>query len=84
MNTGKTPQLTPEFVLLAIVVYIWTIFWKAIALWRASHANQRNWFIALVILSIINLVGIPELIFLFKFCKNKLTISEIKSWLPKK
>lgn len=61
---------------------LWTLFWKGVALWRASRSGQRNWFIAfLAVMTFINTVGILELIYLFKFSKNPLTFSEIKNWL---
>lgn len=60
---------------------IWTLFWKGIALWKASKSGQRNWFIAfLAVMTFVNTVGILELIYLFKFSKNPLSISEIRSW----
>ncbi|OGH10401.1 MAG: hypothetical protein A2857_05260 [Candidatus Levybacteria bacterium RIFCSPHIGHO2_01_FULL_36_15] len=78
------PQINPFIVIFVILVYAWTILWKSVALWKAANNKQRNWFVVLVILSTINLAGIPELIYLFKFSKKKLTFEEIKSWLPKK
>lgn len=63
------------------VVLIWSMFWKGIALWRASQEKQRNWFIVLLI---VNTVGILELVYLFKFAKNKLTFVQMKSWIPSK
>lgn len=60
------------------VVFAWSIFWKGTALWRASEEDQRNWFIALLL---INTVGILDLVYLFYFSKKKLTINELKSWL---
>ncbi|RJQ37728.1 hypothetical protein C4559_03265 [Candidatus Microgenomates bacterium] len=70
-------------ILLAIFLYAWTVFWKGVALWRSAQSKQKTWFIALLIITPINLLGIPELIFLFAFAKNKLTLEEIKSWFSK-
>lgn len=58
-------------------LYIWSLFWKGIALWRAAHYKQRNWFVVLLVL---NTIGILEIIYLLRFSKKKLTIDEIKSW----
>ena len=74
------PQLpVPEYVL--IVLYIWSLAAKGLALWRTSNLKQRNWFIAILVL---NTVGIVELVYLFKFATKPLTIKEIRSWLPGK
>jgi hypothetical protein len=54
--------------LLLLLILAWSIFWKGLALWRAAKDNQRNWFIALLI---INTVGILEIIYLLQFAKDK-------------
>jgi len=72
-----SPDLAvPPFIL--IVLYIWSLIAKGIALWRASKAEQRNWFVALLVL---NTLGVVELIYLFKFAKKPLTIKEIRTWV---
>ncbi len=64
---------------LLIIIYIWSLITKGIAMWRAAHLKQRNWFIAILVL---NTLGTLEIVYLFRFAKNKLTLAEIKSWLP--
>ena len=59
------------------VLFVWSLFWKGIALWRASQLKQRNWFVVLVVL---NTVGILEIIYLFRYAKKRLTFSEMKTW----
>ena len=58
----------PKLQLIFIVVSIWSLIWKGIALWRSAKNNQRNWFIALLL---INSFGILEIIYLFYFNKPK-------------
>ena len=72
------PALNP-FGILAIL--IWSMFWKALALWRASKGNQRYWFVAILLL---NTFGIIEIIYLLKFAKDKLTLEDLKktNFLP--
>lgn len=65
-----------------LALLIWTIFWKAIASWRAAKSNQKNWFIVFFVP--INTAGLIELIYLFKFAKKPLTLDEIRSWVQKK
>lgn len=56
---------------------------RAIAMWRAVKGEQKKWFGAFFILTLlpVNTVGIVELIYLFRFAKTRLTINEVKSWL---
>ena len=66
---------------LLLALYVWSLIVKGVAMWRAAHLKQRNWFIAILVL---NTLGIVELVYLFKFAAKRLTIAEIKSWLPGK
>ncbi len=73
----------PDPLSLALIILISAIQLsiKGFALWRAAGSKQRNWFLVLFVLLPINEFGIVEIIFLFKFAKKKLTISEIQSWM---
>ncbi len=51
-----------------MLLAIWSMIWKGFALWRAARNNQKNWFIAMVI---INTFGILEIVYLFFFSKPK-------------
>lgn len=66
-----------EQTILLYLLSLWSIVWKGLALWRASKNSQRNWFIVLLVL---NTVGILDIIYLFRFAKNRMTIGEIKAW----
>ena len=74
-----TPDLPfPNFVV--VLIFLWSLKAKGVALWRAANLKQRNWFVAILV---INTVGIAELIYLFKFSKKPLTMKEIRSWFSK-
>ncbi len=60
---------------LLYVLFFWSLLWKGLALWNAAKNNQRNWFIAILIL---NTVGIIEILYLFVFAKKKLQLGKIK------
>lgn len=45
-----------------IVLAVWDITWRGLALWRASQLKNRNWFIALLV---INSVGILPIFYLY-------------------
>ena len=58
----------PSYRLLFIALFIWSLIWKGIALWKSAKNNQRNWFIVLLVL---NTLGILEIIYIFHFSKPK-------------
>jgi hypothetical protein len=49
-----------------IIISLWSLFWKGLALWRAGRNNQKYWFVALLVL---NTIGILEMIYLFWLSK---------------
>lgn len=57
---------------IGIFIIIWETIWKGLALWKAGRNNQRNWFIALLI---INTIGILPIIYL-KFFQKKLKVNK--------
>lgn len=71
---GIIPQVPPFAVFL---IFLWSLLWKGIALWKAAKLGQRNWFIVILI---VNTVGILELVYLFGFAKKKMKIEELKFW----
>jgi len=74
---NNIPQISPIGLYL---VFIWSILWKGLALWRSAQNNQKQWFIAILIL---NTVGILEIVYLFGFSKKKMRIGELKFWEKK-
>lgn len=75
---NSIPQVPP---VMFYVVFLWSLLWKGLALWRAAKNDQRNWFIVILV---VNTVGILEIAYLFFFAKNKLKISDLKIWESKK
>ncbi len=51
-----------------IVVMLWSLAWKGIALWKAGRLGQKTWF---VILLVVNTVGILEIIYIFAVARKK-------------
>ena len=49
-----------------IVVLVWSLFWKGLALWHSGRRGQPYWFL---ILLVVNTVGILEIIYLFAVLK---------------
>ncbi len=65
-----------------IFIIVWSIVWKAIALWQAARNNHKLWFIALIL---INTLGILEIIYILFISKslNRPTGSFIADTKPK-
>lgn len=61
-------------------IYVWSIIWKGLALWKAAGLAQRNWFVGLLVL---NTLGILEIAYLFFFAKKKMTLSDLVFWQTK-
>ncbi len=53
---------------LLLVLALWSLFWKGLALWKSAKNNQKYWFVALLIISG---AGILEIIYLAFFQKKK-------------
>ncbi|HKL44573.1 MAG TPA: DUF5652 family protein [Candidatus Absconditabacterales bacterium] len=57
-----------DVIFLLLIVIIWEMVWKGVALWHAGKRKQMTWFIFLFIF---NTVGILPIIYLILNRKNK-------------
>lgn len=58
------------FLTLIIILAVWSLIWKGIALWKAARNEATAWF---VVMLIINTVGILEILYIYIFsscCKD--------------
>jgi hypothetical protein len=51
-----------------LVILIWTLPWKGIALWKAVKNGHKKWF---VILLILNTLALLDITYIFYFAKKK-------------
>ena len=51
-----------------LLAALWTLPWKAVALWKAARRGERGWFIALLL---INTIGLFEIFYIFVITKRK-------------
>jgi len=58
-----------------MVLLIWSLTWKALALWKSARKNQKLWFIAILL---INTLGFLEILYLFLFSQIKLGKASVK------
>ena len=56
----------PAGILVLIIVALWSLFWKGLALWHAGRRGEAGWFVAILL---INTLGILEIIYLFGCAK---------------
>ena len=66
MNTS-TPEWVTASIPIFVVLGIWSMIWKAIALYKAGGRKDLAWF---VVLFIVNTLGILEIFYIFYFSKR--------------
>jgi hypothetical protein len=54
---------------LFVVLILWDIIWKVIALWKAARNNQLAWFICI---AIFNTIGILPIIYILRDMRNRM------------
>ncbi len=53
---------------LIVIIALWTLPWKGVALWKSAQQNEKWWFVALLI---IQTVAILEILYIFVFSRKK-------------
>ena len=61
-----TPAWIPLAGFVFILLALWSIFWKGVALWNSAERKQTKWFIAILLL---NTAGLLEIFYLFAVLK---------------
>jgi methionyl-tRNA synthetase len=67
-------EFLPEFlegplgVVIIVVASVWSLVWKAVALYKAGKLRHKGWFAALFF---INTLGILEILYIAVFSKTK-------------
>jgi hypothetical protein len=50
-----------------VVLALWSVTWKGLALWKAARRNEKWWFVPLLV---VNMAGILEILYLFVFSRK--------------
>jgi hypothetical protein len=66
-------NVSPWFVVLLV---LWTLPWKGVALWKAAKNSHKWWFIVLLV---VNTLGILEILYIFVFSERKRLPQEMSS-----
>jgi len=64
----QTIVFSNQDLILLIILALWSLPWKGVALYKAAQNKSPWWF---VILLIVNTVGILEILYIFIFAKKK-------------
>jgi len=64
------------FIFFIIIISIWELIWKSIALWKSARNKQLIWFIVLLIF---NTAGILPILYILFFQKNRELVKKKKS-----
>ena len=67
-NLFPNSSLTSAQVTLLVILVIWSLIWKGIALWRAARKGDTAWYVLMLIL---NTIGIVEIFYIIFFSKTK-------------
>lgn len=54
--------------LVLLLLLLWVLPWKGIALWKSAQNGQKKWFITLLV---INTMALLEIVYIFFFSKKK-------------
>ncbi|MEI6352722.1 MAG: DUF5652 family protein [Candidatus Nomurabacteria bacterium] len=65
-NSGDNLHAIAGFVIIIIILLVWSMVWKGFALWKAARNSSKPWFIILLVLSTL---GILEILYIFVFSK---------------
>ena len=65
--SGITTGMAAGAMIGLVLLMIWSLIWKGIALWKAGRNNQLPWFVVMLVL---NTAGILEIIYLVWFQKK--------------
>ena len=63
---------------LFVIIFVWIVVWKLLALWKSARNNQIAWFL---IIAVINTIGILEILCIYvfsKFGKDKRLVNKSK------
>lgn len=51
-----------------ILITLWTLPWKGVALWKSAQTKDKWWFIALLV---VNTAALLDILYIFFFSKRK-------------
>ena len=80
-NVSADATLSTAAIVTLLLVSIWSLVWKGIALWKAGRKDQPIWFIVMLV---VNTVGILEILYIFIFSKMNYSKNQVQAKKKKK
>jgi len=71
MMDGWWLALGPGWMLVVILLAVWALVWKGMALWKSARHAHKVWF---AVLLVTNTVGILDILYLYVFSKKSKAI----------
>lgn len=71
MMNNFWPAFGPSWTLVVILLAIWALVWKGMALWKSARHAHKVWF---VVLLVTNTVGILDILYLYVFSKKSKSV----------
>lgn len=68
---NNTYFISENWLHVLLLLAVWSVIWKGIALWKAGRNNQLAWF---VVMLIVNSIGILEIIYILFFARKQKNI----------
>jgi uncharacterized membrane protein len=68
LSTGNFQSLSLIWRLGILALVVWSLVWKGLALWISARKGDKVWFLILLVL---NLMGIPEILYIYFFSKSR-------------
>ncbi len=61
-----------------VIIFVWSIGWKGLALYHAGKNQDKLWFIGVLL---VNTLGLVEIAYLFYLSKHKITVADLQNHL---
>lgn len=71
MNIETLAYLSPVIIFLILLIALWELLWKGIALWKCGRNNQLVWFVLILLINTVGILPIVYLLFFQKRSKRK-------------
>lgn len=63
-NLIISPLVFAAWLPLILIIMVWSLIWKGLALWKAAKRGDAIWFIVFLV---VNTLGILEILYLYYF-----------------
>jgi hypothetical protein len=67
-DTNFSPEIISYIPIVILMLAIWSLIWKGLALWRSARAGHQGWF---VVFLLFHTLGFLEIIYIVFVNKNK-------------